>query len=96
MKMKRLTLTLLLLVAIAFNALADTVVIDGLKFFVEPTSKEATLIANDYKGDIVIPLDITYNGETFLVTTIGDKCFYECKEVTSVKIPNSVILKPSE
>lgn len=92
MKMKRLTLTLLLLVAIAFNALADTVVIDGLKFFVEPTSKEATLIANDYKGDIIIPLDITYNGETFLVTTIGDKCFYECKEVTSVKIPNSVTM----
>jgi sorbitol-specific phosphotransferase system component IIA len=37
-----------------------------------------------------IPSEITYNGHTYPVMSIGDKAFYKCTGLTSVTIPNSV------
>jgi hypothetical protein len=37
-----------------------------------------------------IPSEITYNGHTYPVISIGDKAFYKCTGLTSVTIPNSV------
>ncbi len=44
----------------------------------------------DYKGDVVIPEDVTYMSRTRKVISIGAKAFYSCRELTSVNIPNSV------
>ena len=44
-----------------------------------------------YKGDVVIPPSVTYNGKTYIVSAIGDDAFISCKDVTSVTIPTSVI-----
>ncbi|MCI7700562.1 MAG: leucine-rich repeat domain-containing protein [Candidatus Onthomorpha sp.] len=41
-------------------------------------------------GNLIIPSTISYNGTTYSVTSIGDRAFYECNELTSVTIPNSV------
>lgn len=43
-----------------------------------------------YIGSVTIPESVTYNGETYSVTSIGNYAFYSCDGLTSVTIPNSV------
>ena len=45
---------------------------------------------SDYEGNITIPQKVTYKGVSYKVTGIGDGAFYECCDLASVKIPNSV------
>lgn len=45
---------------------------------------------NEYSDTIVIPKEVKYNGETYLVTKIGDNAFEGCSKLTNVSIPNSV------
>ena len=46
---------------------------------------------NSYKGDVVIPPSVIYNGKTYIVSAIGKDAFLSCHDVTSVTIPTSVI-----
>lgn len=41
-------------------------------------------------GDLTIPSSVEYNGVQYNVTSIGEKAFYGCSNVTSVTLPNSV------
>ena len=43
-----------------------------------------------YKGSVVIPESVIYNGETYPVTGIGNMAFSDCSDLTSVTIPESV------
>ena len=43
-----------------------------------------------YSGAITIPSTVEYNGETYSVTSIGEKAFYNCDGLTDITIPNSV------
>ena len=43
-----------------------------------------------YRGNIVIPDEVTYMNRTRKVTRIGNYAFYECSGLTSITIPNSV------
>lgn len=43
-----------------------------------------------YSGDIVIPSSVSYNGNMYSVTSIGDYAFSGCSGLTNVSIPNSV------
>lgn len=45
---------------------------------------------NSYSGNIYIPSTITYDGQTYQVTEIGENAFRFCDNLTSVSIPNSV------
>jgi hypothetical protein len=45
---------------------------------------------NSYSGDVVIPKEVKYNKKTIKVTGIGNNAFRNCKDLTSVTIPNSV------
>ena len=46
--------------------------------------------SNEYTGSVVIPESVTYNGTTYSVTSIEGYAFYDCYNLTSITIPNSV------
>ena len=45
---------------------------------------------NYVSGVITIPETVSYDDNTYSVTSIGDKAFYYCRSLTKVGIPNSV------
>ena len=51
---------------------------------------------SDYKGDIVIPSTVTYDGKTYNVTRIGHFAFFGCSSLESINIPESVTSIGSE
>ena len=85
---------LLLLVALTVSICAkaqDYVMVDGIHYYVYENTATVTKNGSDsYTGSIVIPETITYNGETYSVTSIGDYAFYACSGLTALTIPNSV------
>ena len=89
--MKKIAL-LFILVFLPMLACADAVEIDGIYYTLVPDSKvaEVTSNPNKYTGEITIPATIEYDGEVYGVTAIGDNAFYDCKNITSVTIGNSV------
>jgi hypothetical protein len=43
-----------------------------------------------YSGKIIIPEEVSYEGQTYKVTGIGESAFSGCTNLTSVVLPNSV------
>ena len=93
--------SLVLLVAFAILATSNSYAqasfetIDGLRYLIDSDAKTATLTANPngekYTGDIVVPGKVkASNGVEYTVTSLGEKCFYECSGLTSITIPSSV------
>ena len=46
---------------------------------------------SEYSGEIVVPESVEYHGYTYTVTAIGDNAFYNCGNLTSVKLPNTIL-----
>lgn len=67
---------------------SDFVTVDGFKFLVDTDKDEATLLANDYSGEVVVPEKVTFEGKDYPVTTFGPNCFG--RNVLKVTIPLSV------
>lgn len=90
---KNLLLALMLIVAL--SAYAEKVEIDGICYDLVSKTKEATVKSSrdysGYSGDIVIPETVMYEGITYKVKSIGEGAFYNCSDLISVTIPNSVI-----
>ncbi|MBO5788082.1 MAG: leucine-rich repeat domain-containing protein, partial [Bacteroidaceae bacterium] len=95
--LKHLFTALLLMVATV--ATAHDFEVDGIYYaIISSTNKtvEVTFKGNsssyydEYRGNVVIPKNVTYNNETYNITSIGDEAFYGCSALTSVTIGNSV------
>ena len=41
-------------------------------------------------GNLILPEDVSYNGDIYIVTSIGDYAFYLCYNLTSIELSNSV------
>lgn len=81
----------------ATSSFAHNFEVDGIYY--NKNGNEATVTyrgtysfsySNEYTGDVIIPSSVTYNGTTYIVTSIDNSAFYECSGLTSVTIPNSV------
>ena len=70
----------------------DTTFIDGVhyKFDAESSTAEVLPTSQNYEGDIVIPATVMNDGKVYTITKIGDNAFRDCKDLTSVTIPNTV------
>ena len=87
--MKHLFTMLLTLVAV--TASAQDFEVDGIYYNIlseDDRTVEVTENPNDYAGDVVIPGEVTYDGSTYSVTTIGDYAFSDCYALTSVDMPS--------
>ena len=84
---------------------AASITVDGINYTTNTSKKEATIAkytivkATDttpadtafYKGDIVIPETITYDGETYTVVATAANSFLDCRELTSVTLPATCV-----
>ena len=52
--------------------------------------KSYSAFPNEYYRDVKIPESVTYDGNTYSVTSIGDGAFRGCSRLTFVELPNSV------
>ena len=81
----------MLLALIAATASAKDFEVDGIYYNIlseDDRTVEVTKGPDKYKGDIVIPAEVTYDGSTYSVTTIGENAFYHCYDLTSVSMPS--------
>ena len=94
--MKRLFLICLLAVAGMAGAWAYDFEVDGIYYDItdrvvrEVEVKFRDTYYNSYSGDVVIPGNVSYNGDTYRVTSIGDYAFLNCSGLTSVTIGSEV------
>ena len=86
---KGLFIALLLLMPIGMQAY--DLKVDGIYYNAvgDEITLEVTYGDEKYSGDIVIPESVTYNKRAYKVTAIGNKAFYDCTNLTSVKFPNA-------
>lgn len=92
MKKNLVSFAMALLPMLSF-AYTGNVVVGNLRYHVVTKGKVASVIGptdQDFKGALVIPTTIECEGVTCDVTTIGISAFYNCRNITSVSIPNSV------
>ena len=81
----------MLLALVAATASAQDFMVDGIFYNIlseDDMTVEVTGSPYDYSGDVVIPAEVTYDGGTYSVTTIGKNAFYCCDALTSVEMPS--------
>ena len=83
-------------------AVAHDFEVDGIYYYITNSSNKTVVVtyrgndhndffeSNEYTGSVVIPKNVTYNGTTYSVTSIGEYAFYSCTGLSSIEIPNSV------
>lgn len=88
--MKKLFITIVAML-LPLLASADDVEINGIYYNLVNKTKTAEVTKNPqrYEGTIVIPEKVTYNGESYKVTQLGENCFQYCS-IKEVKIPSTV------
>ena len=95
---KHLFTALLLLFSVAVNA--HDFGVNGIYYKITNSTKKIVEVtyrgddsysySNEYTGNVVIPECVTYYGNTYSVTSIGEYAFSSCSGLTSIEIPNSV------
>ena len=68
--------------------------VDGLAYNIMSESNKTVVVTgaekpSSYKGDIVIPSNVSYENETYTVTQIAYQAFFE-SQIVSLTIPNTI------
>ena len=88
--MKRYILFLFTTV-IVLSANALKVNVNDLNYSLIAESHEAIIsYGNNCSGEVDIPSEVNYNDETFVVTGMIWKAFYDCPELTKVRVPKTL------
>ncbi len=89
---KGFVMLVVMMLMMASSAMAE--VIDGFRYNLDSETKTATLLPKkngQYSGDIVVPEKVKGNdGVEYVVTVFEDRCFEDCRALTSISIPSSV------
>ena len=89
---KGFVMLVVMMFMMASSAMAE--VIDGFRYVLDSETKTATLLPKkngQYSGDIVVPEKVKGNdGVEYVVTVFVDRCFEDCRGLTSISIPSSV------
>lgn len=94
-------LCLLLCLCFSLTAVAETerVEVDHVYYNIDPaagTAEVSYYLSYDpangeyYKGDVVIPETFEYDGATYTVTSVAQRAFYYCTDMTSLQLPATV------
>ena len=86
-------LFLSLAVLLSLPMLAAQVEIDGIRYDLVAETTQATVIEKrgvKYSGEVIIPESVEHEGTAYSVTSIGERAFQYCFDLTSVTIPNGV------
>ena len=83
-------LLLFFLFCIAISAKAYDCKVDGIYYDLSGDTATVTRGDNEYTDRITIPSSITYNSQTYRVTSIGGLAFNYCRYLTSVTLPKGV------
>ena len=99
--MKKVLLTIIAMLLASSNLFAHDFEFpnsDGVTIYynwANSEKKELTVTSSSYSykkysGNVVIPESVFYENNVYSVTSIGESAFYNCNDLTSVTIPNSV------
>ena len=95
--MKKFYSLLIALLCSATMTFAYEARIDGIYYDFDHENKTATVTCyhnngnyNCYSGNVVVPEYVSYNGEKYIIISIGSGAFHKCENLMSITIPNSV------
>ena len=66
--------------------------IDDINYQFNGSEAKVVSIPGCYTGDVVIPETVTYNGNSYTVTAIGQLSFFGCTDLISVTLPSTIII----
>ena len=82
-------LCLILLILAAGTTDAQDFEVNGIYYNVLSEEEGTVEVTRGYySGDVVIPAEVSHDGGTYRVTTIGDYAFQSCSSLTSVSMPS--------
>ena len=98
--MKKNFFTLLFAMAANVGMMNATgIEVNGIWYLFDNSTKTATVTYggsnynnndNYYYGDITVPSSVSYDGNTYTVTSIGNQAFVGCAGITSIVLPNTI------
>lgn len=99
--MKKILL-LIFVIILPEVAISEKIEKDGIWYNIIRRAKEAEVTygnwiwydvnKNDgrYHGNVIIPSSIQYDGQTYVVNSIGKEAFCDCEDLTTVSLPNTI------
>lgn len=97
MKQLKFTIPFLLTFILNVNANAYDFEVDGIYYDYNSEDQSAIVTSYSagttnkvYSGDIKIPKSVTYNGKALEVRQIGWCAFWQCKDLETVELPNTI------
>ena len=68
-------------------------IIDGICYELDPNTYFAKVVSlpnGKYKGNIIVPQEVTYEGVKYKVNSVGKYAFARCPELISVSLPSTI------
>lgn len=91
--MKHLYLFILIFFSLVWSVNVMAFEVDGINYDVLSESDKTAYVAHqakDIAGDVQILSQVSYEGAVYSVTKVGTRAFYECAELTSVRLPDNI------